>query len=80
VDWINVAGGYAELAGCCEHSKEPLGSIKCKGFFYYLSSCQLLKKYSAPQSERVIMVAPALTASINKKNANKITCQTACKI
>ena len=66
VEWINVAGGYTELAGCCEHSREPLGSIKCKEFFDYLSNSQLLKKHSAPYSEQVILVSPASTAGTNK--------------
>jgi len=47
VDWINVAGRYAELAGCYEHNKELLGFMKGKEFFDYLSICQLLKKHSA---------------------------------
>jgi len=37
-------------ACCCEHGKEPLGSIKNREFDY-LSDYQLLKKELAPWSE-----------------------------
>jgi hypothetical protein len=35
------------VAGFCEHSNEPLGSIKGGEFIYQLSDCQLLKVNSA---------------------------------
>jgi hypothetical protein len=36
------------VAGSCEHSNEPSGSIKVGEFPDLLSDCQLLKKDSAP--------------------------------
>jgi len=75
---LMLLGGYADLAGCYEHSNKLLGFIKCKELFDYLRNCQLLKKHSAPYSDNVILVSPALTAGIDNKKM--LTCQTACKI
>jgi hypothetical protein len=38
------------VAGCCEHSNEPMDSIKGGEFVDQLSDYQLLKKDSAPFS------------------------------
>jgi hypothetical protein len=38
------------LLGPCEHSNEPLGSIKCGEFLDQPSDCYLLKKYFSPCS------------------------------
>jgi hypothetical protein len=38
------------VAGPCEHSNEPSGSINGGEFLEWLSDCQLLKKDSAPWS------------------------------
>jgi hypothetical protein len=29
MDWIDLAPGEGPVKGSCEHSNEPLGSIKC---------------------------------------------------
>jgi hypothetical protein len=40
------------VAGFCEHSNEPSGSIKRAGYFFEkLSDNQLFKQYMAPWSE-----------------------------
>jgi hypothetical protein len=36
------------VEGCCEHCKEPSGSIKCWGILEWLHNWQLLRKGSAP--------------------------------
>jgi len=33
VDWVYVGHGRLQLAGCCEHGNELLGSIKCGDFY-----------------------------------------------
>jgi len=38
------------VVSCCEHSNEPLGSIKCRKFLDQWSDYQLLKKDSIPWS------------------------------
>jgi hypothetical protein len=39
---------YRPVEGYCEHSDEPLGSIKCWEVLEWLHNWQLLKKSSAP--------------------------------
>jgi hypothetical protein len=33
VDWFKFGSGEGQMAGCCEHSNETSGSIKCGGEF-----------------------------------------------
>jgi hypothetical protein len=35
-DWIHLAQEYGQVAGICEYSNEPSGSIKCEEFLDYL--------------------------------------------
>ena len=35
VDWLRIG----QFVGCCEHGNEPLGSIECLEFIYYLRNC-----------------------------------------
>jgi hypothetical protein len=32
MDWIHLASGYGQEAGCCECGDGPSGSIKCETF------------------------------------------------
>ena len=45
LDWS--ASGYRQEAGCFEHDNEPLGSMKCRQFHFWLRTCYLHKKDSA---------------------------------
>ena len=31
--------GYKQVLGCCEHSNEPSGCIKCEDFYDWLNNC-----------------------------------------
>jgi len=42
--------GYVQVASCCGHSNEPLGSIEFKDFFDYLKHQVLIREESAPWS------------------------------
>jgi hypothetical protein len=42
-DWIIFTQG--QVAGCCEYSHEPLGSIKCVKLLDYRGNSQLFKQY-----------------------------------
>jgi hypothetical protein len=48
VDWIHLAEGRGPVASSCEHSNEPLFSIKNREFLDYLSNCCHLKKDFTP--------------------------------
>jgi hypothetical protein len=48
---LDLSGlGYVQMASCCEHCNEPLGSIEFKDFFDYLKHQVLVKEESAPWS------------------------------
>jgi hypothetical protein len=47
MDWIDLAEDRDQWRAC-EHSNEPLGSIKCWEVLEWLHNRQLLKKGSAP--------------------------------
>lgn len=32
VNWIDLAPGFGQLVGSCEHNNEPFGSIRCREF------------------------------------------------
>jgi hypothetical protein len=36
--------GQGQVADCCEQGNEPLGSMKCGDFLYWLMDCCLPKK------------------------------------
>ena len=49
---LDQAGlGLRQVAGTCDCSNEPSGSIKCWEFLDWLKTGQLLKKDSAPKSK-----------------------------
>jgi len=39
VDWIHLAQDRNQWRGCCEHGKEPSGSLKGGEFVDWLSDC-----------------------------------------
>ena len=49
LDWAGP--GQRQVADACECGNEPLGSVKCGGFFDQLQTSQLLKKDSTPWSK-----------------------------
>jgi len=50
IDWIDLAKDKYRWGCSYECSYEPWGSTKCGEFLDYLSTCQFLKKGSAPWS------------------------------
>ena len=46
-----AGSGQGQVAGTCECSNEPSGSIKCGDFYDWLRAGQLLKTDSAPWSK-----------------------------
>jgi hypothetical protein len=51
------------VAGYCESGNKPFGSINCREFIDWLRSCQLLRKFTAPNIQLAIQfTAPTLLA------------------
>jgi hypothetical protein len=46
MDWIDLAEDSERWGrGCCEHSNEPVGSIKCAEFLDQQLTCEPLKQH-----------------------------------
>ena len=55
--------GQGQVAGCCEYGDEPSGSIKCREFFEYLRTFELLRKDTASWSQliNILLIVDSLT-------------------